>query len=340
MKNLIFRVDADNRIGTGHLMRCLALAQAWQDTGGRAIFVTACNNEGLLQRLEDENIIVHRLPEGGSPDEDVRIMAGYGSRWVVLDGYQFGEDCQQKIKEAGYKLLVIDDMAHLNHYHADIILNQNLHAELLHYSCRPGARLLMGADYVLLRREFLAYKGCRHKIANAAGKILLTMGGMDAGNNTPKMIKALQKLDAPQLEVTAVIGGSNPHYDEIKAAADRSSLPVNLVRNAADMPALMAQADIAVCSGGTTVWELAFMGVPSVIAATTPIEEYTLKGLDKMELYTALNWVNAFSESQLVDTLGGLIDDKEARRNMSLLGQSLVDGNGCGRVIDYISKED
>jgi UDP-2,4-diacetamido-2,4,6-trideoxy-beta-L-altropyranose hydrolase len=140
---LIIHADASTEIGTGHLMRCLALAQAWKDAGGQITFISACQNESLLQRLRDEKFNVHVLghPYSDSSDWDYtkNILAAYPSAWVALDGYHFNEAYQQRVKEAGHRLLVIDDMAHLKHYYADILLNQNLHAEQLHYSCEPQA---------------------------------------------------------------------------------------------------------------------------------------------------------------------------------------------------------
>ena len=341
MKKLVFRVDAGNDIGTGHLMRCLALAQKWQDTGGKAVFITTCRNENLLRRLRVEGFSVRLLP-GANPgtendwNKTREVIADYDTGWLVLDGYHFNEVYQQNIKDAGYKLLAIDDMAQLEHYYADVILNQNLHAGQSCYCCQPDTRLLLGSEYVLLRREFLAYENKKRETVETAKKILVTMGGADARNYTSETIRALQKMDIPQLEAVVVIGANNPHKDTVEAIAKESPVPVNIIRNADNMPQFMAQTDIAVCSAGATVWELAFMGVPSVIAATTPVEEYLIEGLREYGLFTSLNWVNGFSESELINTLSKLITDKEARRNMSELGRNLVDGWGCNRVIRAI----
>jgi len=341
MKNLVFRVDAGNRIGAGHLMRCLALAQAWQDTAGQAIFVTACRNEGLLQRLKEEGFTVHLLPET-NPDIDndwgktKEIIADYDIDWLVLDGYHFNENYQQQIKKEGYKLLVIDDMAQLKYYYADVILNQNLHAGQLHYSCQPDTRLLLGSEYVLLRREFLNYKGHQRSMPPAAKNLLITMGGSDPNNVSLKVVQSLEESGIPDIEVTVVIGASNPHASILEEAVKGNHLSLRLIRNAGNIPQLMAEADMAISAAGSTVWELAFMGVPSVIAATTPVEEYLTQGLYDHGLFTSLNWINGFPESELINILSKLITDREARHNMSLLGRSLIDGEGCGRVIRAI----
>ena len=167
-RNLIVRADASTQIGTGHLMRCLALAQAWKDAGSQVTFITACHSEGLLERLREEGFNLHRLacsyPDAGDWDYTQNVLTISPDAWVVLDGYHFDEVYQQRVKEGGQRLLVIDDMAHLKHYYADIVLNQNLHAEQLKYSCEPQTRLLLGTRYALLRREFLAWRDWQREV--------------------------------------------------------------------------------------------------------------------------------------------------------------------------------
>jgi spore coat polysaccharide biosynthesis predicted glycosyltransferase SpsG len=179
---LIIRADANSRIGTGHVMRCIALGQAWMagrqrtDDGGRksevrsqgsgvrdqeseesiVVFMTCCDNAALLQRLRDEKFTVIELTDSAefistlSPDSCTLSL----DSWFVLDGYQFTLEDQRAVREAGHKLLVIDDCNHLPEYECDILLNQNINAAELDYTINPEARLLLGTDYILLRREF------------------------------------------------------------------------------------------------------------------------------------------------------------------------------------------
>ncbi len=330
-------------MGTGHLMRCLALAQAWRDTGGKAVFVTACNNDNLLQRLRQDGFDVRLLPEANfNSIEDWQktseVMAGYNNEWVLLDGYHFSQDYQQQIKDAGYKLLVIDDMAQLEKYHADIILNQNLHAGQLHYNCQPYTKLLLGSEYVLLRREFLACENCKHEIAETAKKILITMGGSDPNNITLNVIQSLEKTAISGVEATIVTGAANPNIKMLEAAVENSRLSWQIIHNADSMPGLMAETDIAVSAAGSTVWELAFMGVPSIITAATPLEQTAAALMKKHLPFTTISGLGRGFEVQLINALNRLTADREMRYNMSALGQSLVDGQGCERVIKEITK--
>lgn len=342
MKNpLVIRADANVKMGTGHLMRCLALGQAWKDSGGDIIFITTCPNEGLLKRLYDEGFVVHQLehPYPNPQDWEVtrRVLDEHRGAWLVLDGYHFDSDYQRKVKEAGHRLMVIDDMAHLPHYYADIVLNQNLHAEDLHYSCEPYTRLLLGTKYVLLRREFLKWKEWKRETPEIAKKILVTLGGSDPENITLKIIQALQRADISDLEVTVVIGASNPHADTLEGEVRQSRIPIHLVRNVKNMPELMAWADLAVSSAGTTVWELAFMGVPTMVGITTPIEEFLASGVEKYKLFATMGWFTRLKAHQLTKALNELIYDVEARRDMATRSRHFVDGIGCNRVLEYLS---
>jgi len=337
VKHLIIRADASTEIGAGHLMRCLALAQAWKDAGGQVTFTSSCQNEDLLQRLREEEfdiqLIARSYPNPDDWDYTNAIIASYPNAWVVLDGYHFDEVYHQRVKQAGHQLLVVDDMAHLKHYYADIVLNQNLHAEQLQYSCEPYTRLLLGTTYVLLRREFLAWKDWKRQIPEVAQRVLVTMGGGDPGNYTLNVIQALQKVDAPDLDVTVVIGASNPHVDVLEAAARQSHIPIHLIRNEKNMPELMAWADVAISGGGSTVWELAFMSVPGIILVWADNQRLIAKELGTDGVALNLGWCADVTSADVRRAFVWLSRALEVRMEMIQRGQQLVDGRGGQRVI-------
>ena len=271
-KNLIIRADATYRIGTGHVMRCIALGQAWQDSGGKVVFISHCESDALWKRIAAVGIEFISLDKP-HPDhfdskftiDTLRTQNSELKPWVVVDGYHFDPAYQKAVRSAGFHLLVIDDMAHWPEYHADIILNQNLGAEKLKYNCGPDTTLLLGPRYALLRQEFMAWHDWQREIPEVAHKVLVTMGGGDPDNVTQKVIEALSQVEIEGLEAVVVVGGSNPYFQELESAVHGVKVPVRLVRNAANMPELMAWADVAVTAGGSTCWELAFMGLPALI---------------------------------------------------------------------------
>lgn len=343
-KTLFIRADASTQIGTGHVMRCIALAQAWQDKGGHVVFLSRCDCEPLRKRIKAEgfNLIPIKNPHPHSDDLSLTLQVllakshepSTASLWLAVDGYHFTPEYQKAIRDAGIRLLVIDDMAHLDHYHADILLNQNIHASSLHYSCDRDSVQLMGCEYVLLRREFLKYKDWKREIPDKAKNILVTMGGSDPDNVTLKVIKALNNLNDPDLEVKIVAGPANPNISSLEKELYLSPFTFHLLSSMRNMSALMAWADLAVISGGTTVWELASMGAPCVVNCTTQIEEYLGMGLLEVGLFRTVGSFTEQSVVSLSSILNILLNDSNERRRMMVLGRKVVDGEGCKRILN------
>jgi len=230
-------------------------------------------------------------------------------------------------------------MAHLKHYYADIVLNQNLHAEDLHYSCEPYTKPLLGTKYVLLRREFLARRDWKREIPKMARRVLVTLGGSDPGNYTLKVIQALQKVDISGLEATVVIGASNPHADVLKKAMEQSRIPIRLIHNAKNMPELMAWADVAISGSGSTCWELAFMGVPIISLVLTENQRGVAKALSEAGVALNMGWFEQVTDSQVAKVLIDVLNSYDRRRKMNLAARALVDGEGAARVVMHLRGE-
>jgi len=331
---LVIRADASTEMGTGHIMRCLALAQAWKDTGGHVTLVTACDNQKLLQRFRAESFEVVSLPSHtGTLDWKITrdALTRHAGAWLVLDGYHFDEAYQHRAREGGNRCLVIDDLAHLRHYYADFVLNQNLYAEQLGYSCEPYARLLLGTRYALLRREFLRRDNSRREFPMVARKVLVTIGGSDPNNVTLRVLEALRNVRTDGLCVHVVVGDANPHLATIQAEAGQSPHSVALVQDATDMSALMAWADFAVSAAGSVCWELAYMGLPSLLLPTADNQKATATALE--------NAGAASIDSSLLSRtctmsllIQSLLEDPAKRKAMSQAISKFVDGGGAART--------
>lgn len=338
---LIIRADANWKIGMGHIMRCLALAQAWHDHGGNAVFITQCDSLALKERLFDEGCQVMELQNCYPAKMDLAqtksVLDAYPGSWLVLDGYHFDSEYQQQIKQTEHPLLVIDDMADLDHYYADIVLNQNIYAEQLEYKCEPYTKLLLGTRYVLLRREFLKWQGYERDIPDVAKKIMVTMGGSDPDNVTLKVLKALERIDVPDLEVIVVLGPSNQNRDMIQRVADSSTVKIQLAENPEDMPSIMAWADLAVTAGGATVWELAFMGVPTLVIVLATNQYENARYLEIIGSAVNLGLSNNLSLDVVNLKLKDLISNPEMLISLITMSRKLVDGYGTVRVLTNLT---
>jgi UDP-2,4-diacetamido-2,4,6-trideoxy-beta-L-altropyranose hydrolase len=318
-------------------MRALALAQAWRRAGGETLFALAESTAAIEQRLraEDTQFRNLRVEVGSAQDAEQTIVLAnaHHARWVIADGYHFGDAYQLAIKNAGLRLLVVDDYGHAEHYYSDIVLNQNLQAREELYARRERyTRLLLGTCYVLLREQFLAYRDSKHTIAPVARKVLVTLGGADPANATPKVVEALRGLD---VEAKIVIGGSNLHGPQLQAAFEGIS-GTEVLYDVRNMPELMAWADVAVSSGGTTVWELAFMGLPSIIGHISFNQEPVVRELAHLNIFTALGSLGEATTEQIRISLQVLLSSQRVRGEMSRRSRELVDGGGAGRVLTYL----
>jgi UDP-2,4-diacetamido-2,4,6-trideoxy-beta-L-altropyranose hydrolase len=328
-------------MGTGHVMRCLALAQTCQDFGGQALFAMAEPLPTLRDRLLSEGIeVVNVDPLPGSL-EDAKCVAEItklsGAEWIVVDGYHFDSNYQRELKAAGLHVLVVDDKAHLKEYVADIVLNQNAAAEKrLYPNCAPYTRLLLGSKYVLLRREFEAWRAWKRSFPDLGRRILITMGGSDPDNITSHAIDALALAGIIGLEVSIVVGGSNPHTELLEQKISETAMPIHLHRNAIDMPGLMAWADMALTAAGGTLWELMFMGCPTLSYARDDVQGGIVAQLGRDGVVLDLGNPENCEAASLSTALAELAQSPDLRRTMSRLGRERVDGKGASRVCETV----
>jgi UDP-2,4-diacetamido-2,4,6-trideoxy-beta-L-altropyranose hydrolase len=340
---LIMRADAGIAMGTGHVMRCFALAQAWQDAGGHAVFAMAQATPALEERLQRESMEVARLrAEPGSADdaqETIALDRRKQARWVVVDGYCFGADYQAALKGAGLKVFFIDDNGHAAHYSADFVLNQNVHAnEALYRSRDESTRLLLGPRFAMLRREFTEWRGWNREIPAVAGRVLVTMGGSDPDNLTERVVEAI--LAEPDVNATVVVGGSNPRLPKLRAlVAGRRDAPgdvprdVQLVENVTNMPELMANSDLAISGAGTTGLEMCFLGLPALLIVLADNQRSAAEELSRRGAAINLGEGAETSLRVLAEQLVPLLASRERRKTMSEAGRNLVDGLGAERVM-------
>lgn len=344
-EQLLIRVDASARGGTGHVMRCVALAQAWEHAGGKIFFAQAEATPAIEQRLRTEGFEALRVNATPASTDDatqtIRFAREHNASWIVADGYHFDAGYQRHIKEAGLKLLFLDDYGHAKHYWADYVLNQNLSADPKLYSSRePHTQLLLGTKYVLLRKEFEKWRDWKRTIPPGARKVLVTLGGSDPDNVTGKVLDALSQEKNKELECVVVVGGSNAHLESLRAAICHPPSAIRLVVDATNMPELMAWADVAVAAGGTTSWELAFMGLPAIVLVLAQNQRENAERLGKIGATLNLGLHAEVSAKQIAKALRLLLEDCPSRAAMSERGQELVDGRGADRVIATVAKNE
>ncbi len=313
-------------------MRCLALAEGARDAGSEIVFLSYCTSPSLLQRIRGEGFELIELQAPGVLEETLRVISEQAPSWVVLDGYHFDTAFQQAVLGTGSKVLVFDDYNHLEHYHADIILNQNYGAERYAYNTSPGCRLLLGTGYTLLRREFIRFASQSKQVPEIASNVLVTMGGIDMDNNAGKVIEALSLIDRP-LRAKVVAGFGNPNLGRLRKQAELCRHDIEVLETVEDMPAIMQWADMAVSAGGSTVWELAFMGVPAVLCIIAENQVDTVSRLSERG-YPSIGWMRNASNETMAEAIGKVCYNNLLRKKLVDEGREIIDGKGVTRLVE------
>jgi UDP-2,4-diacetamido-2,4,6-trideoxy-beta-L-altropyranose hydrolase len=336
-QTLLIRADASAAMGTGHAMRCIALAQAWQDCGGQAVFAMASTSPSIRNKLKQESIAVIEIfaNAGTKEDADATLAAARdnSAAWIAIDGYQFGESYQHALTSANSKLFFVDDYGQATRYSANIVLNQNISAdETLYHDREPYTRILLGLRYCLLRREFATWEHWRREIVPMGRRVLITMGGSDPINFTERALAAVNSLECENLEVAVVVGGTSEHTGSLKSnAAERKNITV--FYDVANMAELMAWADVAISAAGTTCWEMCLLGLPMLLIDVAENQLAIARALDRQGCAKHLGSPKSVSVETLATELKQLLTSPEARRKMSMHGRELVDGDGAKRVV-------
>jgi UDP-2,4-diacetamido-2,4,6-trideoxy-beta-L-altropyranose hydrolase len=334
---LVVRADAGVMRGSGHVMRCLAIAQAWQDAGGDSVFALH-DDAAVGQRLRSEGMGVHVIrAEPGSEEDASQLIAlarAKNAAWVIVDGYCFDEVYQLTLKQSGSNLLLLDDSGQAEQYHADIILNHNPEGQSITYARREACtRLLLGPEFALLRREFKLAHQSEIEVPSVAQRLLVTMGGSDEANVTERVMRALPLLQVDGLEATVVIGGRNPHKDRLCRTIESLDTTVKLVENIPNMPELMVSADLAITAGGVTCYELAFLRVPMFLITMAQNHERTCQVLAERGAAIHAGWFHSLDCDQLAAALNAIMVDPDRRKSLAGNARNLVDGEGASRVV-------
>jgi len=355
----VFRVDASVRIGSGHVMRCLTLARALARRGWEATFVCRAHSGNLSSQIIAQGIEVSLLPMrararergnryadwlGGEWEEDAWSTAETFDRdgkpeLLVVDHYAIDQRWERTFRQAGITVMAIDDLADRTH-DCDVLLDQNYYTDLeTRYSKLVpfDALRLLGPRYALLREEFLSEPGVARSRGEAVGRILVFFGGVDSSNATSKAIAALVATRRPDIEVDVVVGGGNPNRDRIEALCAQQPR-FRFHCQTSRMASLMARADLAIGAGGTTTWERAFMGLPSLVMSVAENQVRAAKDVHDYGAHIYLGRSEDVDVSSLKAALEGIISSdgllamsRAARALMG--GRSFVGADGVAELV-------
>ena len=350
MKNdcLVIRADATQVVGIGHVMRCLALAEAWILRAGDVYFIGHIDSDGLKERIASIGIALLPIENPNGQQEDLKQTLRYlnnlrktysnaPSFWAVLDGYEFDSTYQIALKNAGFRILVMDDIIHLSQYHADIILNQNIIPNNVDYQTDSSTVILAGPKYRLIRKEFFDSQDLRKEIPSKAKNLLLTFGGADTKNVTAKVIHMLNEIDDPDFYVKIVVGPTNARFRNLEFELTHSSYQYELLQTVDGFPSLISWADIGIATGGGTCFEMMLLGLPAILIPVNSNQKGDVRTLCEMGAALSLGRVENLDANEFITLLKVLILDPEKRQEMSRQRHSLIDRYSTDRIFSIMN---
>lgn len=334
-RRLAVRADGDAGIGTGHLMRCLALAAGWVRAGGEARLACTAAPESIADRYADAGISVDRRA-GWTAAELLEA-----TDTVVVDLPDPADGMLAALGGQQAVLLTVDDLGDRAIYPGDVVLNQNAHATPGLYAGKTAARLCLGPAWTLLRPEFAAAHDRPRPAVGATRQVVILLGGADPHGHSFRLLDAVAVaaggLD-PAPEVLLVVGAANPELEKLRQHAAGLPVRAGIRHDVHDMAELLAGADLAVSAAGSTAWELAAVGTPMIVAAQNRSEHGPAAALARHGAAIDLGPLEALDLGAVTAAVTALAGDPARRRAMSAAGRRLVDGRGVDRMLALLAE--
>lgn len=355
MKRIVIRTDASLQMGSGHVMRCLTLADELRQRGTEILFVCREHPGNLIEMIHGKGYRVARLllAEAGytatiddvahatwlgcswqhDAAETIEALGGIQPEWLIIDHYAIDYRWERELRPHIGNIMVIDDLADRQH-DSDVLLDQNLYQsmEVRYKNLVPGAcRKLLGPKYALLRPEFVAARRSSRLLNGEVKRVLVFFGGSDPTNETEKTLQALAGIGDRQFAVDVVVGASNSRKSQIQDFCAGYHV-FSYYCQVSNMAELMTRADLAVGAGGATTWERCFLGLPSLVMSIAANQVELSREVDRCGAILYVGEADTIKSASLTLLLTQLISNPFKLKSMSERGMSLLDGSGAARV--------
>jgi UDP-2,4-diacetamido-2,4,6-trideoxy-beta-L-altropyranose hydrolase len=361
---VIFRTDSSVKIGSGHVTRCLTLAETLRRNGASVLFVTR-EHKGHLNKLiikkgfdikilkkpvyeinrtiQNKDIYYNWL--GVSEEQDakdtINVIGNYKPNWLIIDHYSLSEKWEKKLRPFSKNIFVIDDIANRRH-DCDLLLDQNWfeNMETRYDSLTPkGCEKLLGPKYALLREEFTQQKKNLKSKNKVVKRVFVFFGGSDPKNLTAMTLHALLDLKLSHLKVDVVIGGGNPFHEQILKLTKLND-NIRLHIQIDNMALIMSKADLAIGSGGVNTWERMCLGLPSLVIGFADNHKILLKDLIKNSYITYLGGISDINVNSLKEKILTLLTKTDLLEDQRKQGFKLIGYNGRNLVSEKIMKKE
>ncbi len=343
-KKFFIRVESDEKIGTGHLMRCLTIANSLRKKGNQVYFISKNMSEESRKILESNKFSVEKL-DYKRKKFDYKIDAKYtieiikkemkNSTFLIIDNYDIDKKWEILVKKFVKKIIVIDDLANRKHS-CELLIDQNFNSNIKEKQYKKlvpkNCTLLTGTKFAILRPEFFILRKLtktRTKLKN----ILISYGGTDPSNETIKVLKALKNIDLQNVNTYIVSGNLNSKNKEIEQLSTELNKS-KFYEYTKDIAELMIKADVAFGGAGTTSWERCCLGLPTIITILSNDQKDIAESLEKNTCGINLGFGKNIKVKDYENILRKF--DWKNLREFSLNCKKIVDGRGTNRVISEI----
>lgn len=313
--HIAFRADASIQIGTGHVMRCLTLADALRERGSRCTFICRPHSGHLVEVIAQRGHNVVCLTSLAEVSDDLQgapahaawlgtdwqidaqetheALGSEGVDWLVVDHYALDCRWEQALRRYCQNLMVIDDLADRSH-DCDVLLDQNLGRTAKDYAglLKPHTATLIGPQYALLRPEFalLRIQSLARRTQPQLKHLLITMGGVDKDNATSQVLQALTACHLPPgLRINVVMGPHAPWLADVQQQAAQMPWPTQVLVGVNAMAQLMAESDLCIGAAGSTSWERCCMGLPTLMLVLATNQQDAALALSEMGAAHCIN---------------------------------------------------
>ncbi|UBO72682.1 UDP-2,4-diacetamido-2,4,6-trideoxy-beta-L-altropyranose hydrolase [Aeromonas rivuli] len=339
---IVFRTDASISLGYGHVMRCLALADAFKKLGKKSVFIFSPNGDALYEEVvrkgHEYRVLtsspLHSLGESEQDDAYATLSnLSTSTKLVVVDHYQLGMDWEEVITASDISLLAIDDIfrSHCSQFLLDqnVIKSENFYVDYVDNISKECVCFL-GPRYALLSESFQHLRD-RVKTRSKLEKIIIFFGGTDPDNETEKALLGVLAANK-NFKIDVVIGGNNPHRSRLLKLC--SSTHSTLHIQTPHMARLMLDADLAIGAGGSASWERCCMGLPALISTQADNQVPIAATLHELGAVINLGMVDNLTATDYRTAVERL--DPNLINNMSISAMSITDGNGASYVASSI----
>lgn len=332
MAQILLRADASAAMGTGHVMRCLALLEVLQERGHACRVAQAETTPAITALLAERGLPVFTLPGPAGSREDLAATLAQPDDAIILDGYHFDEAYRAGLARGGKPILAWDDGVPPVKLHATLVVNASSAARAEDYAARaPGATLLLGPRYIPLRRDIRRLMDLPKP---AEGHLLVTFGGSDPLGLTAPVLHALALRFDGRIE--AVLGGSVADPGPAEAAAALAPDRIRLHRDTPRIGDLMQGARLAVSAAGGTLAELAALQTPSLLVVVAENQSAAAQLSAGHGWCVALDGRAENAVPRIVETALSLWEDEARLGAMRRAAEGLVDGGGPDRLADAL----